>query len=124
MLQQQPNNHLDESASAEFEKSLSSKDITRVIKLVINTVESEQASLARFSGFTSLEVNSMSIHIGLRYSIKADEISQLSQQERDELPRRIGRFTSHLFAIIDSNFTLVKCTLPDSFRFYVDLSDE
>lgn len=124
MVQQNTDDYLDELVSAEFEEILSSTEIVKLIKLVINTVESEDASLSRFSGLSSLEVDSANIKIGLRYSIKADEVAQLSQQERDELPRRIGRFTSHLFAIIDSNFALTRCTLPDSFRFYVNLSDE
>lgn len=124
MLEQNSINHLDESVSADFKESLSSVDIVKLIKLIINTVENEQASLSHFSGFSSFEVNSANIQMGLRYSIAADEVAQLSQEECDELPRRIGRFTNHLFAMIDSNFTLSRCTLPDSFRFYVDLSDD
>ena len=122
-MKQDSKHYLDESVKANFESSLTPIEITELFKIILRVVESNDARSAHFSGLTFMQIDPSTIHLRLNYSIGTDEIAKLSSQERDELPHMIGRFTNHLFAVIDSTFKLINCSLPDSFRVYKDLSE-
>src|SRR5690606_802468 len=115
--------YFDVVAGVKFEELLAPSNLSHVLQIILTVAQSNAAKGSFFVGFTAIDISLEVIQLGFRFSRRKDDILKLSLEERDELPRKIVRFTWHLLAKIDERYPLRTDVFPDSFRSYINLDE-
>ena len=115
--------YYDDLVEADFAEKLIPSDIIGVMQIILDVATSKAAEGIFFAGFVRLEISPETVKVQLRFSIQQEELARLEAPDRDELPRKMARFTWHLFAKLDSKYALGNTTLPGSFRAYINLDE-
>jgi hypothetical protein len=115
--------YYDVLVDANFVDKLIPSDVVNVLRIILEVANSKASEGIFFVGFVVLEVNLEKVTIRFRFTIRQEDIAKLDSPDRDELPRRMARFTWHLFARIDNSYSFGNVTLPSGFRHYINLDE-
>jgi hypothetical protein len=115
--------YYDVLVDADFAEDLAPSDVIKVSQIILEVSKSKAVDGIFFVGFVALEVGLEKVKAQFRFSKRQEDLAKLGAPDLDELPRKMARFTWHLFARVDSSYRLANATLPSGFRSYVNLDE-
>jgi hypothetical protein len=113
----------DVLVNADFEEKLVPSDVDKVLQIILEVAQSKAAHGILFVGFVMVQVSLENVKVQYRFSKRQEDIAKLDAPDRDELPRKMARFTWHLFARVDNSYKFGYINLPSGFRSYINLDD-
>ncbi|MCC6973578.1 MAG: hypothetical protein IT322_06170 [Anaerolineae bacterium] len=115
--------YFDIFINAKFVEKLGPSDVVKVSQIILEVINSKAVEGTFLVGLATMEVSLEKVQLQFRFSKRPEDIVKLNAADRDELPRKMARFTWHLFARVDSNYRLHHTNLPNGFRYYTNLEE-